>query len=101
LLAMTQFDSWQAVVGVFICLNIIQFVVGSYIEPRVAGHMLSISPMVVLFAIFFWTFLWGIFGTFIGVPIALAILAFCDQNPNSRWVSDLFGGSTQAKTGKR
>jgi AI-2 transport protein TqsA len=98
LLAMTQFDSWQAVLGVFVCLNVIQFVVGSYIEPRVAGHMLSISPLVVLFSIFFWTFLWGIFGTFIGVPIALAILTFCDQNPNSRWISDLFGGSTEMKT---
>jgi AI-2 transport protein TqsA len=98
LLAMTQFDSWQAVLGVFVCLNAIQFVVGSYIEPRVAGHMLSISPLVVLFSIFFWTFLWGIFGTFIGVPIALAILTFCDQNPNSRWISDLFGGSTEMKT---
>jgi predicted PurR-regulated permease PerM len=96
LLAMMQFDSWQAVLGIFVCLNIIQFVVGSYIEPRVAGHMLSISPLVVLFSIFFWTFLWGIFGTFIGVPIALAILTFCDQNPNSRWISNLFGGSTES-----
>jgi AI-2 transport protein TqsA len=100
LLAMTQFDSWQAVLGVFVCLNIIQFVFGSYIEPRVAGHMLSISPLVVLFAIFVWTFLWGIFGTFIGVPIALAILTFCDQHSSSRWLADLLGGSTQAKTGK-
>ena len=32
LLAMTQFESWQAVLGIFICLNIIQFVVGSYVE---------------------------------------------------------------------
>ena len=93
LLAMTQFGSWQAVLGVFVCLNVIQFVVGSYIEPRVAGHTLSISPLAVLFSIFFWTFLWGIFGTFIGVPIALAILTFCDQNSNSRWISDLFGGA--------
>jgi len=100
LLAMTQFDSWQAVLGVFVCLNIIQFVVGSYIEPRVAGNMLSISPLVVLFAIFFWTFLWGIFGTFIGVPIALAILTFCEQHSTSRWLADLLGGSTQTKTGK-
>ena len=67
LLAMTQFDSWQAVLGAFICLNIIQFVVGSYVEPRVSGDILSISPLVVLFTIFFWTFLWGLFGTFIGV----------------------------------
>ena len=84
---MTQFESWQAVLGVFVCLNIIQFVVGSYVEPRVSGNMLSISPLVVLFAIFLWTFLWGLFGTFIGVPIMLAILTFCDQHPSSRWIA--------------
>jgi AI-2 transport protein TqsA len=100
LLAMTQFDSWQAVLGVFVCLNIIQFVVGSYIEPRVSGTMLSISPLIVLFAIFFWTFLWGLFGTFIGVPIVLAILTFCGQHPSSRWLADLLGGPGQPKTGK-
>lgn len=91
LLAMTHFESWEAVVGMFVGLSIIQFVVGSYIEPAVAGSALSVSPMVVLFAIFFWTFLWGLFGTFIGVPIALATLSFCDQHPSSRWVADLLG----------
>jgi predicted PurR-regulated permease PerM len=95
LLAMTQFGSWQAVLGAFICLNIIQFVVGSYVEPRVSGSVLSISPIVVLFAIFFWTFLWGIFGTFIGVPITLAILTFCGEHPATRWVTDLLGGPVQ------
>ena len=95
LLAMTQFHSWQGVLGIFICLNIIQFVIGSYVEPRLSGSMLSVSPLVVLFAIFFWTFLWGLFGTFIGVPITLAILTFCDQDPSSRWVADLFGGTAQ------
>jgi predicted PurR-regulated permease PerM len=97
LLAMTQFDSWQAVIGVFICLNIIQFVIGSYVEPRLSGNVLSISPFVVLFAIFLWTFLWGLFGTFIGVPITLAILTFCQQHPASRWLADLLGGSARAK----
>jgi AI-2 transport protein TqsA len=92
LLAMTQFETWQGVLGTFICLNIIQFVIGSYVEPRLSGSMLAISPFVVLFTIFFWTFLWGLFGTFIGVPIALAILSFCAQHPSSRWVADLLGG---------
>jgi AI-2 transport protein TqsA len=98
LLAMTQFGSWQAVLGVFACLNIIQFVIGSYIEPRVSGNILSISPSVVLFTIFFWTFLWGLFGTFIGVPIALAILSFCGQHPSSRWLADLLGGPKPTKS---
>ena len=99
LLAMTQFDSWQAVLGVFVYLNIIQFVIGSYVEPRFAGNVLSISPLVVLFATLFWTFLWGLFGTFIGVPIALAVLSFCDQHPSSRWIADLFGGPNRPKVG--
>jgi AI-2 transport protein TqsA len=100
LLAMTQFESWPAVLGLFVCLNAIQFVVGSYIEPRVAGTMLSISPVVVLFSIFLWTFLWGLFGTFIGVPITLAMLAFCAAHPSSRWVADLLGGADGVKPGK-
>lgn len=98
LLAMTQFESWQAVLGMFVGLNIIQFVVGNYVEPRVSGSLLSMSPIVVLFAIFFWTFLWGLFGTFIGVPIALAILSFCDQHPSSRWVADLLGSPVRDET---
>jgi predicted PurR-regulated permease PerM len=97
LLAMTHFTSWQAVLGMFVGLNIIQFAVGSYVEPLVAGSLLSVSPLVVLFAIFFWTFLWGLFGTFIGVPIALAILSFCDQHPSSRWIADLLGGPGRGK----
>jgi AI-2 transport protein TqsA len=55
----------------------------------------------VLFSILFWTFLWGLFGTFIGVPIALAILTFCAAHPSSRWVADLFGGPDQMKPGER
>jgi predicted PurR-regulated permease PerM len=98
LLAMTQFETWTAVIGVFICLNIIQFVVGSYVEPRLAGAVLSISPLVVLFTIFFWSFLWGLFGTFIGVPILLAVLSFCDAHPSSRWIADLLGGQAPRKS---
>lgn len=91
LFAMTHFSSWQAVVSVFVCLNLIQFVVGSYIEPRIAGNSLSISPAVVLFSVFFWSYLWGIFGAFIGVPITIAVLTFCALHPSSRWLAELLG----------
>ena len=69
----------------------IQFVIGSYIEPRLSGSALAISPFLVLFSVFFWTYLWGFFGAFIGVPIAIALITFCAEHPSSRWVSDLLG----------
>lgn len=101
LLAMTQFDSWQEVLTVFVCLNIIQFVIGSYIEPRISGSMLSISPSLVLFATLSWTFLWGLFGTFIGVPIVIALLSFCGQHPSSRWIAELFGSKQPMTRGAK
>jgi AI-2 transport protein TqsA len=91
LFAVAQFDAWQNAILVFGCLNLIQFLVGSYLEPRIAGSILSMSPFMVLFAVFFWTFLWGLAGAFIGVPIVIAILAICDQHASSRWVAELFG----------
>jgi len=91
LFALTQFASWQAALAVFAGLNVIQFVVGSYIEPRVSGRALAISPFVVLFAVFLWTFVWGLFGAFIGVPITIAVLTFSAQHPSSRWLADLLG----------
>ena len=99
LFAMAQFETWQSVIVVFACLNIIQFVVGSYIEPRVSGNALSISPPIVLFAIFFWASLWGLFGAFIGVPITLAVLTFCAQHPSSRWIAELLGTSAEPTGG--
>lgn len=93
LFAFVQFESWEMALLVFVCLNVIQFVVGSYLEPRITGSALSLSPFLVLFAIFLWSFLWGISGAFIGVPIVIAILAVCEQYPASRWVSDVLAGT--------
>jgi predicted PurR-regulated permease PerM len=92
LFAVAQFNSWEMVLVVFACLNLIQFLVGSYLEPRIAGSALSMSPFLVLFAVFFWMFLWGIAGAFIGVPIVIAVVTLCDAYPSSRWVATLLGG---------
>jgi len=92
LFAIAQFQSWQMTLMVFAGLNLIQFVVGSYLEPRIAGRVLSISPFIVLLAVLFWTFLWGIAGAFIGVPIVIAVLTICRQYPSSQWLAELLGG---------
>jgi len=92
LFALAQFESWQMALFVFISLNVIQFLSGSYIEPRIAGATLSVSPFMVLFAVFAFAFLWGIAGAFIGVPILIAALTLCAHHPASRYVADLLSG---------
>lgn len=94
--ALVQFESWQMAAFVFLCLNLIQFVSGSYLEPRIAGKTLSVSPFMVLFAIFLWSFLWGIAGIFLAVPFLIAALTACAHAPSLRWVSDLLSGQPAA-----
>ena len=60
--AIVQLESWQGALLIFMCLNLIQFLIGSYLEPRIAGAALSMSPFLVLFSVFFWMFVWGIPG---------------------------------------
>ena len=87
--ALAQFESLQAVLLLFAGLNVIQFVIGSYVEPRISGSALSISPFLVLLSVFFWTWMWGLFGAFIGVPMTIAILTFCAQHPATWWLAEL------------
>jgi predicted PurR-regulated permease PerM len=94
--AMAQFESWELAILVFVSLNLIQFLIGSYLEPRIAGAALSVSPFLILFAVFFWSFLWGIPGAFIGVPIVIAILTICEEHDSTKWVATLLSGRDDA-----
>jgi len=89
-------DPWSAVL-LFGGLTVLQFVGGSYIEPKIAGDALRLSPFIVLVAVFLWTFIWGIYGTFIGVPIAIAVACFAAQAPSSRWVLGILSGTAPSR----
>jgi predicted PurR-regulated permease PerM len=87
--AAAQFESLYAALVVFVGLNLLQFVIGSYIEPRLAGTAVSISPFMVLFTVFFWGVLWGVAGAFIGVPILIAFATVCTRHAPARPIAIL------------
>ena len=89
LLASVQFESWRMVVIIFGGLYLIQFLIGNYLEPIIAGRAMAISPLVMLVAFFFWAFLWGIPGAFIGIPMTIALLTICAQYPSLNWLTRL------------
>lgn len=97
LFAAAQFGTpWMifVVVGGTTAIN---FILGSYIEPRMAGSALSMSAVLVLFSVFFWAIIWGIPGAFIGVQMSIVILAICRVVPSASWVADLLSGDAPEK----
>ncbi len=101
LFAAAQFESVEMTLIVLAGLSVIQFLIGSYLEPLLAGATLAISPFLVLFAVFFWSFLWGIPGAFIGVPITIALLTICAQYASSRWIAVLLSDSANSNDSSR
>jgi predicted PurR-regulated permease PerM len=89
LFASVQFESWRTVIFIFGGLYSIQFLIGSYFEPMIAGRALSISPFVMLVSFFFWAFLWGVPGAFIGIPVTIALFTICEKSPSSNWLAKL------------
>ncbi len=96
LFAIAQFDKWQSAVVIFGSLNLIQFIIGSYLEPSLTGASLAISPVAVIFAVFFWSFMWGISGAFVGVPILIAFIVYCAGTPSAKWIATLLSGGHNA-----
>jgi AI-2 transport protein TqsA len=92
LFALAQTGSWEMALFVLVILTIVQFLIGSYLEPLFTAKTLAISPFFVVFSVFFWSFIWGLPGMFIGVPIAIACLTICEQYPGSRWIAALLSG---------
>lgn len=89
LFAFVQFESWQAPLLVLAGMALIQFSIGNFLDPRLEGRALAISPFAVVVSIFFWGLIWGIPGAFIGVPVTIALATVCNQFHTTCWISRL------------
>jgi AI-2 transport protein TqsA len=56
-------------------LAVVEQIIGNFIDPRMQGRRLQISPVVVLVALVFWTWVWGPVGALLAVPMTVTLLA--------------------------
>ena len=101
LFAMAQFETWQDSLFVLVGMFAIQFAIGNYLEPLVAGAALSVSPLAVVFAVFFFGFLWGMPGAFLGVPVLIAVVTLCAHYPSTSGIATLLSGAPRNRDAKR
>ncbi|WP_237212968.1 AI-2E family transporter [Falsiroseomonas oryziterrae] len=101
LFAALQFGSWGTALLVFAGLQVVQFLGGSYIEPRLTGKSLAVSPFLVLVSVFAGGFIWGIPGALIGTPVLIAALTLCEEFPTSRPYAELLSGQEPRTEGER
>ncbi|MBP1806627.1 AI-2E family transporter [Rubellimicrobium aerolatum] len=82
-------------VGVGLGIAVIEGVMGNLVAPRVQGGNVALSPLVVLVALAFWGWTWGIAGALLAVPVTVALVVLGAHVPVLRPWALLLSNKTE------
>lgn len=99
-LALVQFDTFVPFFQLLAALGLVQMVIGNFIEPRLMGASLNLSPLVVILSLSLWGQLWGVTGMFLSVPMTVILMIVLAHFEGSRWIAVALSadGKLQHKT---
>ncbi len=75
-----------AVTGGYVAVN---STIGNFIEPRILGRALGLSPLVVVLSVIGWGWLLGPAGAFLSVPLTMMVKVFLSHTEDLRWAAVL------------
>ncbi|MCB9222538.1 MAG: AI-2E family transporter [Crocinitomicaceae bacterium] len=101
ILSLIQFGDPVITVAIFIILNVIQVIIGNFLEPKMVGKSLNLSPLVVILSLAFWGALWGVAGMFLCVPITVALMIIFSQFPKTRRIAILLSAGNDPSKAAR
>jgi predicted PurR-regulated permease PerM len=96
LLALVQLGPGEASATAlgFIIINV---VFGNFLEPRLMGYGVGISPLVVFVGLIFWGFVFGPVGMLLSVPLTMTLKLALESDARTRWVAILIGSERDAQ----
>jgi predicted PurR-regulated permease PerM len=72
---------------VIIGVSVINVAAENLVAPKIIGQGLSISPLVVFIAFFFWSWLLGPLGMFLSMPVTVLVIFILNAFDETRWVA--------------
>jgi len=94
LLALLQLGGKPALLAALGYL-VVNIAIGTVIEPRIMGHDLGLSTLVVFLSLVFWGWVLGPVGMFLSVPLTMTIKIGLDSHEDTRWIAVLLGPEAQ------
>ncbi len=87
--ALLQFGAFTPAILVLVIVGLIQFIIGNFIEPRIMGTSMNISPLVVFLTLILWGMMWGIAGMLLSVPITVILIIIMSEFKGTRPIAIL------------
>ncbi|WP_456404256.1 AI-2E family transporter [Thiolapillus sp.] len=86
-LSLVQFDTFGPFLTLLVSLGTVQMLIGNFLEPRLMGSSLNLSPLVVILALSLWGQMWGVTGMFLSVPITVISMIVLANFPQTRAIA--------------
>jgi len=74
LLAAAMSPAWTLAVMTLVIFFVTEMVFSQFVEPRLYGHTTGLSPLSVVVAAIFWSWLWGPIGLVLSTPLTLCLV---------------------------
>jgi predicted PurR-regulated permease PerM len=97
LLAAAVDPGWTLALITFSLFVIVELIAGQLVEPQLYGHTTGLSPLSVVIAAIFWSWLWGPIGLIVSTPLTLCLLV-AGRHIKALSLLDVLLGDTQALT---
>jgi predicted PurR-regulated permease PerM len=75
----------------------INVVFGNFLEPRLMGYGVGISPLVVFTGLVFWGWIFGPVGMLLSVPLTMTLKLALESDDRTRWLAVLLGSARDAE----
>lgn len=89
---------WGLPVGVFILFLTLELVTANAVEPLLFGHSTGSSPLALLLAAAFWTWLWGPLGLVLSTPLTVLLVVVGKYVPPLHFFEVLLGDEPALST---
>ncbi len=90
-LAFAISPDWSAVLWTIALFLVVELVTSNVIEPRLYGSRTGVSPLAIIIAAIFWTWIWGPLGLVLSTPLTVCLVVLGRHIPQFEVFDIIFG----------
>lgn len=90
-LALAVAPGWSLVLWTAALFVVMELITGNVIEPWLYGSRTGLSPLAIIVAAIFWTWLWGPLGLILSTPLTVCLVVLGRHVPQFEFLDVLFG----------
>lgn len=96
-IALIQYSSYSHFFLVLLLIGAVQIAVGNFLEPKIMGQSLNISPLVVILSLMFWGMIWGVIGMLLSVPVTVVLIIILGQFEKTKSIAILLSSKGEVR----